>query len=271
MADGDAQDLAAGHEDGADLAGLAGDHLLLRHHDGIHQHHGAVDHPEGGQCALAGSLGQHFGPLLERRLLERIEDPSQLPVPPFQHPGQAVVALGEAAELVVAGQLQRRGQVAGGDLLHGPGDLPQRRAQVGGQQGGQQDREHDGHRHGEQQDPGEGRVLRGAPAGDHEDDDAEAGDGQDGGGHQPGRQACPEAGAGAPIGPSAARPGVTRPLSRPRLARFPLVRPGAGRHPPFAFAAPTSRYPMPRTVSRCTGRFGSTSTFWRRRRIVTHT
>ena len=55
--------------------------------------------------------------------------------------GEAVVALGEAGQLVVAGHDDRGRQVAGRRPLDGRGDRPQRRGQVGGEEVGEQDRD----------------------------------------------------------------------------------------------------------------------------------
>ena len=117
VAHGDAQHLPRGREDGPHRPRLAGHDLLVRDLPGIHEPDVAVDHPEGRPGALARVPGQDVRPLVERRCRECVEDLPQLPVPPLQDPGEPVVALGQAAELVVAGQVQRGREVARGHPL----------------------------------------------------------------------------------------------------------------------------------------------------------
>ena len=103
--------------------------------------------------------------------LDRREDPAQLPVPPLEVGGQAVVAVREPGELVVAGDPDRGRQVARRGAVDGRGDRPQRRGQLG--------REQPGERgcatiaattSDEQQDTTERRADRG-PAAPNQDDD----------------------------------------------------------------------------------------------------
>jgi hypothetical protein len=102
-------------------------------------------------------------------VLDRGQDPDQLAVAPFERAGQPVVALGQARQLVLAADDDRRRQVAGRDPVDGRRDRPQGRRQVGGQQVGDEDRDQGDQGHEQEQQAGQGRRRIGQPLGEHED------------------------------------------------------------------------------------------------------
>ena len=206
MADDDPDRLAGRDEVRSDGHRIPGNDLLGGDLAGIDEQELAVDHPEGAPGLCGRTADDDLGTLGQAGGLERDDDLAQLPVASPQVPGEAVVAFGEAAELVVSGQLQAAGVLACRDLLHGSRDGPQRGAQVGREERGQQDGEHDRDGHREQQHPGDGGVgPRGA--GHDQDHDAEAGHWQDGGRDQRERETGPE------------------PETRPAVDRGPIDRP----------------------------------------------
>ena len=149
---------------------IAGDGLLGGDLARVHEQQRAVDHPERDPRLVRGPADHGVGALEQARGLERDHDLAQLAVAAAEVAGEAVVALGEPAELVVAGQLEAARVLAGGHLVDGPGDGPERRAEVGREQGGQQDGEHDRHRDREQQHARDGRVGLGHPRHEQEHD-----------------------------------------------------------------------------------------------------
>ena len=177
---------------------IAGHGLLGGDLARVHEQQRAVDHPERDPCLVRGPAHDRVGALEQARGLERDHDLAQLAVAATQVAGEAVVALGEPAELVVTGQLEAARILAGGHPVDGPGDGPERRAEVGGEQRGQQDGEHDRHRDGEQQHARDGRVGVRHPR-HQQEHDPEPGDREDRGGDQGERQPRPEAEPGAAI------------------------------------------------------------------------
>ena len=176
------------------------------------------------------------GRSVERDGLERVDDPAQLDVPPLEVPRQAVVALGEAAELVVARELQGRPEVAGRDPVDRAGDRAQRRREVRGDRRAEQHGEHDRDRDPEQEHAKD-RGIRVRGAGDEQDDDPEAGEREHRGRHQSERQAGPEPHPGGPIG------GRGGPAHRDRrvVRRGVGDAPGRGGHASTGWPALTSR------------------------------
>ena len=113
---------------GAQGPRLAGDDLLLGHGRRVAQDDDRVDHPE--RRLGVGPRRARRGPR-PRRVADRAGSPrgcsAELPVAPLEVGGEAVVALGEAGQLVVAGDPDRRRQVAGRDPVDRRRDRPQRR------------------------------------------------------------------------------------------------------------------------------------------------
>jgi hypothetical protein len=125
----------------------------------------------------------------------RGEDPAEFAVPALEIGRQPVVAVGQSRQLVVAGNADRRGQVARGHAIDGRGDRPERPGQVRRQQVGHEDREQ--HRDGqpEQQETGQVRIRPGSSDDrvHRQDQQAERGHRQDGRQDQGEGQAGPEA------------------------------------------------------------------------------
>ena len=158
-------------EDGSNRQGLAGDPLLRRHRGGVDEEDLGVDQAERGPGIARGTAGDELGTVSGRAALERFEDPPELAVPPLEVAGQPVVGLRQAGELVLAGDDDRRRQVAGRRPLDGSRDGPQGCRQIGGQQIGEEDGGHRREDQDEQQDPTDRRVVD--RAAQQEDDRAE--------------------------------------------------------------------------------------------------
>ena len=111
--------------------------------------------------------------------LDRRKDPAQLPVAALEVRGQAVVALGEPRELVVAGHADR-GRRSPADTRSTAAAIVRRgRGQVGHERVGREDRERDHDREREQEETPEVRVGPLVAAAEDEEQDPEAGEGQD--------------------------------------------------------------------------------------------
>ena len=104
-------------------------------------------------------IDQRLHVVARRDLVDRREDPPELPVAPPEVGGQSVVAVGQSRELVVAGDPDRGREVAGRHPVHGRHDGAERGGQLGrqGVRGEDRERQHDGDR--EQQDPAD-RLVR---------------------------------------------------------------------------------------------------------------
>ena len=129
-----ADGVVADPQDGAQRAGLAGDDLLGRDLGRIDQDHLGIEHPEGRLGVERRLAGQELDAVARRGALDGRQDPPELAVAPLEVGGQAVVAVGEPGQLVVAGDPDRRREVAGGDAVDRRGDAAQRPGQVGRQQ-----------------------------------------------------------------------------------------------------------------------------------------
>ena len=92
---------------------------------------GRVDHPERDPGVVGGARRDDVDPVAWRDAFDRGEDPPELLVAPLEVGCEAVVALGQPGELVVAGDADRGRQVAGRDPIDRGRDRAQRRGQVG--------------------------------------------------------------------------------------------------------------------------------------------
>ncbi len=263
-------------QDGSQRARFTGHDLVRRHRRRVPEDHGRIDHAKGG-LGIEGSVAdQEFHAVARRCGLDGGQDPAQLAIASLEVGGQAIVAVGEAGELVVAGHPDRRRQIAGRDSIHGGRDGPQRSSQVRGQEIRDEDREQHGDGQSEEQETGQARVdarpAKRRP--DRENEQAERGHRQDRRQDQGEGQARPEAEAAGGLVLAVAL-GRVQEVARLRIALSRVkIAVGVSHRvvpEPSSTVAGTSRYPTPRTVCRCTGRFGSRSTFWRSRRIVTQT
>ena len=75
-------------------------------------HHRGVDQRERRRRVGGRPFDQGLDVVARRDLVDRGEDPPELPVAPLEVGGQAVVAVGQSGELVVADDLDRARQVA---------------------------------------------------------------------------------------------------------------------------------------------------------------
>ena len=205
------------------------------------------------------------------------------------------MAFGQAAELILPVDDDRRGKVAGRDPIHRGHDGPKRAGQVArederdedGQERRDRDRQQEqsrkrarrvGHEalHGD-----EGQTERGQWQDRRRDQGkGESGTerkaatqpfrfGQDGPADESGRVALAEVGFAGRVRPGRAgqrHPRCPADSSSSGTTASPSPVPGAPASPET-----TRRYPTPRTVMRLAGRFGSGSTLVRSRRIVTQT
>ena len=138
-ADEHAELLLAGLQERPDRQRIARESASSRGCRGIDQEDVAVDHAERRLGVGRGAAGDEHRAVSRRGPLDRGKDAAELPVPPFEVDGEPVVALGETRQLVVARDLDRRRQVAGGDAVDGGGDGPERRDQVRREQVREQD------------------------------------------------------------------------------------------------------------------------------------
>ena len=238
----DAQGRPGDGEVGAHRDGLARDELLDGDLARVHEEHLAVDHPEGRARVLGRATGDGRGGLVEGDGLEGVQEAAQLAVAAREVLGQAVLALGEAADLVVAGELQAGRGVTRRDPLHGARERPQRACEVRRQERREHDREHDRDHDREQQDAGEGVVGLRLQAGEQQDHQPEARDRDDGGRDEPQGQPRPEAEARAAVAGtgrgSRPRPSPPEPAPAPLPGFGPSVTRG---HCAGADPAATSR------------------------------
>ena len=103
------------------------------------------------------------------------QDPSELAVAPVECRGQAVVAVGEAGQLVVALDLDAGREVARLDPVDRRGDRTQRGGQVGREKVGKEDRDDYGDDGRQEEQAGDRRLRVGQAL---RDDDEEAEDGE---------------------------------------------------------------------------------------------
>ena len=106
MAGDDAQGRSGDGEVGAHGDGLARDELLDGDLARVDEEHLAVDHPEGGTRVLGGPTRDGRRGLIGGDRLDGVQEPAQLLGTACKVMGQAVLALRQAADLVVAGELQ---------------------------------------------------------------------------------------------------------------------------------------------------------------------
>jgi hypothetical protein len=185
--------LAANPKNRADGARIPRDVLLDRNGSRIHELDLRVDHLERGLGMRGGPPDEPVHAIPGRGCLDGREDLPELPVPALEVTRQAVVALGEPGHLVVAGNEDLRGQVAGRDAVDGRGDGPKRARQVGGQQVRDEDADERRDDDREQQESAGRRVRSGAHDGaGRKQEDPEARERQDRGGHEPEREARAE-------------------------------------------------------------------------------
>ncbi len=139
---------------------------------------------------MGGAAGDEVGAVARGAGLDRLEDLAQLAVPPLEIGREAVVAVGEPGELVVARDEDRGREVAGRGAVDGGRDRPERGGQVGGEQPGEEDADHRRDDEDEQQQPAERHVLGGRV--EDQEDRPEPRERDERRGHETDRQACPE-------------------------------------------------------------------------------
>jgi hypothetical protein len=154
VTDDQAQPLLAGPQLGPDRAGIARDHLLVLDRGRVDQQDQGIDHAEGSPGVGRGPPDEVLDPISGRRMLDRREDPAELPIAPLEGAGQAIVALGQARQLVVAADGDRGRQVAGRDPVDRCRDRPQGRGQVGRQEVGHEDRDQGDQGHEQEEQAG---------------------------------------------------------------------------------------------------------------------
>jgi hypothetical protein len=172
---------------------LARDVLLHRHHRRVAEHDPGIDHAKGLAGAPCRVRHQPIHAVLGGGLADREQDPTELGVSPLEICRQPVVALDEACELVLPGDLHPHGQVAGRCAFHGLRHGPKRRREGAGEEVREQHRDDD--RGGEDEDDhaDEGRVqLAGARRLRAEQHEPESGEGQDRPGDEAEREARTE-------------------------------------------------------------------------------
>ena len=104
----------------------AGHDVLLRDRRRVIHHDGRIDQRERRRRVVGGPLDEGFDIVARRDLVDRGKDPPELPVAAQEVRRESVVAVGEACELVVAGDLDRGREVAGRDPVDRRRDRPQR-------------------------------------------------------------------------------------------------------------------------------------------------
>jgi hypothetical protein len=207
-----ADSLIAGAQVGADRARLARHGLFDFNARRIDQQDLGIDEAE---CVarVSGRLAREPGRALPRRAVNDAgEDPAKLPVAAFQVSRQAVVALGQPRQLIIAGHRDGSRQVARLDPVHGRGDRPKRPCQLRGEQirdeDGQQGRQDDR----EEQEAGDRDLAVRQALREHEEK-TESGQGQHRGSDECDGQPCPER-----------KPGAHELGARPRVLLAGLAR-----------------------------------------------
>jgi hypothetical protein len=155
--------------------------LLFLHERGVAHDDRRIDQLERRRRVLTGPLDQCLDVVLQRHLVDGGEDAAELAVASLEVRGEAVVAIGEASQLIVADDLHRAREVAFRHAIDGGHDRPQRRQQLGRERECRHDREREEDRQREQQDLGEGDVRGvGTDEGlERQDDDPEHGERDD--------------------------------------------------------------------------------------------
>ncbi len=108
-----AEDVAARAQDRSQRPGFTRDGVLDRDGRWVAEIDRGVDHPERDHGVVRRARGQEVDAVAWRDRFDRGEDPAQLTVPPLEVRREAIVALGELRELVVAGHPDRGREVAG--------------------------------------------------------------------------------------------------------------------------------------------------------------
>ena len=150
--------LVAGPQDRAERAHLAGHHLLDGKVVRVAQEQAGLRQVEDPFCLGRPACHQESGAIADRDVRNRRVDLRHFTIAAVEVRGQAVVALGEARQLVVARDLDGRRQVAGRHAIDGRRDRPQWAGEIGGHEVGEEDRDEDRHDQGEQEEPPDGRI-----------------------------------------------------------------------------------------------------------------
>ena len=114
----DAERVTPDAEVRTDRPRLTGDGLLRRDLDGIHEDHRGIEHAERRLGVDRRLPGQEFSSVARRGALDRSQDLAELAVAALEIGGQAVVAVGQSGQFVVAGHADRGGEVSGGHAIH---------------------------------------------------------------------------------------------------------------------------------------------------------
>ena len=135
--------LVAGPQDRTERAHLAGHDLLDGKVVRVAQEQPGLRQVEDPLRLGRPACHQEGDAVADRDVRNRRVDVRHLAIAAVEVRGQAVVALGEARQLVVAGDLDRRRQVAGRHAVDGRRDRPQWTGEVGRDQIGEEDRDED--------------------------------------------------------------------------------------------------------------------------------
>ena len=129
----------------------AGHDLLFLDDGWVADDHRRVDQREHRRRVLHGPIDQRLHVVARRDLVDRRQDPPELPVAPPKVGGQSIVALGQARELVVARDADRRREIAHRHPVDGGRDGTEWRRQLVRERVGGEDREREHDGDGEQQ------------------------------------------------------------------------------------------------------------------------
>ena len=124
VADEDAGDLAAGAQLGADRLRLAGYALLVLDRVGVAEDDPGVGEAQRLAGVAGGALEEEGGAVAGRPGRDRVDRPRDLAVAAREVGGELLLALGEAAQLVVGERRQRLGPLAGGDPVEARARAP---------------------------------------------------------------------------------------------------------------------------------------------------
>ena len=119
--------------------------------------------PNAARALRVACVDQALEAVARRRLADRQQDPPELVVPALEVGREPVVALDEPGQLVLAGHLDARRQVARRRPLDGLRHGPQRRGQVVRQDEGEEDGDDDRRGEHEDDDADQGRVDLAGP------------------------------------------------------------------------------------------------------------
>ena len=152
--------LVAGPQYRPERAHLAGHHLLDGEVVRVAQEQPGLRQVEDPLRFGRAACHEERGAVADRDVRNRRIDLRHLAVAAIEVRGQAVVALREARQLVVAGDLDGRRQVAGGHAVDGRCDRPQWTGEIGRDQVGEEDRDEDRDDQREQEESADGRIER---------------------------------------------------------------------------------------------------------------